>query len=664
MKHIFITLLLLSLVSGGLFAQFKPETSGAYSCFLKKSAMQTLPKLPSLPNTIGPHSFDVLKYTLNLDIYHCYYSPYPHDFTANVIILFKADSAISSIKLNASNQSLIIDSVRLNAASYTHTGDILTVTLNQSLSPGQTSEIRIYYKHKNVTDNAFYVSGGFVFTDCEPEGARHWFPCYDSPSDKALLDLTAKVPATVRLGSNGRLADSTISADTLRYHWISANNVATYLVVMTSKVNFKLDIVYYHKITNPADSVPIRFYYNAGESPYASENLIDSMTTFYARNWCEHPFEKNGFTALNNEFSWGGMENQSLTSLCQGCWETSLIAHEYAHQWYGDMITCATWADIWLNEGFATWSEAFWHESSGGYLAYLQSIQGYANSYLQGNPGWAISVPAWAQVTPPLNTLFDWSVTYCKGAAALHQLRYVIGDSLFFRVLQTYCADTNYKYKSATVANFNQIVNTITGQNYDWFFNQWIFTPNHPVYANSYDFKSLPGNLWQVDFYARQVQTNAPFFMMPIELKVHFTDNTDTLIKVMNSYNLQAFQWTFTRQPQAFYFDPDNEIVLKRSSMVVGTPEITDRSGFVLGQNIPNPVRSNTNISFILPSEADVQIRIVNTMGVTVWQTTTRNYSAGSHSVEADLGVLPSGLYIYTLTAAEQSYSRKLVIEK
>ena len=664
MKQLSFIFILLAVTAGSMFAQNDPLTSGSYNCFLRKSAMQELPLLPSHTNTVGPHSYDVLKYTMHVDIYHCFISPFPHDFTANLKIRFKADTAISSIMLNAINSSLQIDSIKLAAVSFTHTGNILTVNLDRTYNPGEIAEILIYYKHLNVTDNAFYASGGFVFTDCEPEGARHWFPCYDSPSDKALLDLTAKVPLDVKLGSNGRLADSTISADTIYYHWVSANNVATYLMVMTAKVNFKLDIKYYHKITNPADSVPIRFYYNNGENPYVCEDVIDSMTTFYSRKWCEHPFEKNGFATLNSQFAWGGMENQSLTSFCPGCWGVSLMAHEFAHQWWGDMITCDTWADIWLNEGFATWSEAFWWSSSGGYSAYLDDIHSYANSYLSGNPGWAVSVADWAVHTPSVNTLFNWSITYCKGACALHQLRYVLGDSLFFQVLQTYCADTNYKYKSATIGNFSGIVNTVTGQNYDWFFNEWIYTPNHPVYANTYEFKDLGSGNWQVDFNARQVQTNAPFFTMPLELKVHFTDNSDTLIRVMNDSNNQLFSMFFNKQPQTFYFDPDNEIVLKQGSTIVGIPEKDEHNSIVLKQNSPNPVNSKTKIPFVIPSSSEITISISNILGTVVWQTGLLNYASGEHAVEADLSSLPEGIYIYTLKTDDRSYSGKMAVKR
>ncbi len=552
-------------------AQERPVNKGAWFCHLKKTASENAPLLQTDHSQyLAPHTFDVLKYTLNLDLYACHLSPFPKNFTATEILQFRADSALASLTLDAANASLVIDSVGFSGISFLHASDHLTITLDRVYAPGEIAEVKISYRHLNVSDNAFYVSGGMIFTDCEPEGARRWFPCWDKPSDKALLDLTAKVPATARFASNGALADSTLSGDTLTYHWVSAHNIATYLIVMTSRVGYKLDIVYWHKISNPADSVPIRFYYNPGEDPSAMKAVIKPMTDWYSQHFCEHPFEKNGFATLNNQFSWGGMENQTLTSLCPNCWSEWLLAHEYAHQWFGDMITCGTWADIWLNEGFATWSEDFWWERTGGYAAYKTQINGDASSYLGSNPGWAISDPAWAVTTPSTGVLFNYAITYAKGACVLHLLRYTLGDSLFFATLQSYATDTSFRFQAATIADFNDKVNAITGQDYDWFFDEWIYSPNHPVYANRYCIENSSPGAWDVRFLAGQTQSNAPFFKMPVIVKIHFQDNTDSLIRVMNSANHQEFVWTFGKQPVSLAFDPGNEIVLKQATLTAG----------------------------------------------------------------------------------------------
>ncbi len=333
-------------------AQQQIPPSGAYYCSMKKSKGHNLSDKPYNIAAVPPHTFDVIKYTMDVDLYACYSPPYPKNFNGSVIIQFRVDSVLNKIKLNADTTSLTIDSVRLSGVSFTHHNDTLKIQLNRTYVVGEVANVKIYYHHNNVTDNAFYVNTGTVFTDCEPEGARKWFPCWDHPSDKALFELTAKVKSTVKLGSNGKLVDSTFNGDVLTYHWKSDQNVATYLMVMTSKVDFQLNINYWHKLSNPADSIPLRYYFNLGENPAPVSSILPAMTTWYSQNFIEHAFDKNGFATLNPDFAWGGMENQTLTSLCPNCWQESLAAHEFAHQWYGDMITCGTWADIWLNEGF------------------------------------------------------------------------------------------------------------------------------------------------------------------------------------------------------------------------------------------------------------------------------------------------------------------------
>ncbi|MEZ4691931.1 MAG: hypothetical protein R3A12_17955 [Ignavibacteria bacterium] len=128
-------------------------------------------------------------------------SPYTRSFTASNEITLKIDSALNSVSLNAKNTSLVIDSVLKSNMPlvFTHSGDMLNIVLDRIYNPGESVVFKIYYRHNNVTDNGFYAGSGMVFTDCEPEGARNWFPCWDRPSDKATLDLTARVPTNVCL---------------------------------------------------------------------------------------------------------------------------------------------------------------------------------------------------------------------------------------------------------------------------------------------------------------------------------------------------------------------------------------------------------------------------------------------------------------------------------
>ncbi len=570
-KYVLFLYLLASYYS---FSQ-NENLDGADFCSQKKI---NSPNLGSLFNTeeSPKHSFDVLNYKLNLDLYNCFLSPFPKSFSGSVKVTFRVDSALNSITLNAVNTSLVVDSVKIAGISFTHASNILTINLNRTYLSGEVTDVLIYYKHNNVTDNAFYATNGIVFTDCQPEGARKWFPCWDKPSDKATLDLTAKVPATVKLGSNGRLADSIRVADTIYYNWISRDPISTYLMVMTGRVNYNLDIVHWTKLSNPNEKIPIRFYWNSGENTTNLNNIktkILPMTDHFSNLFGEYPFEKNGFATIGtSQFTWGGMENQTLTSLCSNCWNSeTLIAHEHAHQWFGDMISPGTWADLWLNEGFATYGEALWLEYSGGYTSYKNKINSAATQYLGSNPGWPIYNPSWAVTTPPTSTLFNTAITYNKGACVLHMLRYTLGDSLFFHGIKKYATDSVFfMHKSAVTEDFISRFSNYIGQDISWFSNQWIYQPNHPAYQNTYNFTSLGGGEWMVGFRARQTQSNPPFFKMPLEIKITFASGPDTLIRVMNDVNNQSFGFRFNRQPLTLQFDPSNHIVLKSASLSVG----------------------------------------------------------------------------------------------
>lgn len=523
-----------------------------------------------------PHSFDVLNYKLNLNIYGCFIGSYPKSFSASEVITLRADSTINTVTLNAVNTSLQIDSVRQAGSSFTHSGDLLKITLNKTYAPGDTINILIYYLHKNINDGAVYTNTGFFFTDCEPEGARKWFPCWDKPSDKATVDLTAKTPGSVKLGSNGRLADSTKTGDTIYYHWVSRDPIATYLVVISAKVNYNLDIVYWK---NPVtqQNIPFRFYYNAGENPSSIEPTVISMVGRYSDLFCVHPFEKNGFATLNSQFAWGGMENQTLTSLCTNCWQTDLIAHEFAHQWFGDLITCATWANVFLNEGFATYCEALWAEYTSGKSAYTSAISANASEYLNSGHAWPIYNPAWAVSTPNVDTLFDTPVTYDKGACVLHMLRYTLGDTLFFNGLKAYANDTTLRFRSATIDDFKNVMSKVSGQDLTWFFDAWVKLPSHPAYNNSYYINSVGNNTWTLGFVASQTLATTAFHPMPIELKVSFTSGSDTTIRVFNAFNKQQFTFRFNRQPAAVTFDPNTNIVLKTATLstITAGPALT-----------------------------------------------------------------------------------------
>jgi len=609
------------------------------------------------------HSYDVQQYKLQIDLYNNYTAPFPKTFSAKENITFRVDSSLNSIKLNAVNSSLEIDSVGLAGISFIHLNDTLQIQLNQTYLPGATVEVKVCYRHKAVSDQAFYVINGFVFTDFPPEGARKVFPCWDRPSDKATWDLTAKVPVSVRLGSTGFLADSTILGDTLWYHWISNDPASTYLITLTSYTNWNVHVSYWNSIYNPSDSIPIWLYKKPTENITNAVLKIPLITDFYAEKFGDYPFSKIGFATVTN-FPWAGMENQTMVNLqSNGYNDEPLIAHEHSHMWFGDLITCGTWADIWLNESFATYCTQLWLEDQSGYSAYKNKMNSLANYYLSANPGWPIYNPIWAIQTPSSNVLYNLAISYNKGACVHHQLRYILGDSLYFTVMNAYATDTSFMYKCAVTEDFVLLTNFITSADYSWFFDEWVYAPNHPYYDNIWEREDLGGGHFKVMLTVNQIQTNTVFFKMPVEVQIDFNDGTDTIVRIWNDTNQQTFEWIFSKYPEDVTFDPFRNILLKQGSTVVGTNHYP-LSGFILKQNTPNPFRQQTTVSYILKRAQKVRITILDHQGKTISEMVEKVQNPGSYEVVIDGSILPSGVYLCRMEAGGEVGTVKMIVMK
>ena len=607
------------------------------------------------------HSYDVLQYALQVDLYNNYTSPFPKTFFASEIITLVVDSTLNTIKLNAVNTSLEVDSVGLSGTAFTHQNDTLRIQLNQTYSPGSILQVKIWYHHKAVTDQAFYVNNGFVFTDFPPEGARKVFPCWDRPADKATWDLTAKVPISVRLGSTGTLADSTILADTLWYHWISEDPVSTYLITWTSYTNWNINISYWNSIYNPSDSIPIWLYKKPTENITNAVEKIPLMTDFFAERFGEYPFSKIGFATITT-FPWAGMENQTMVNLKpNGYSDEPLIAHEHSHMWFGDLITCGTWVDIWLNEGFATYCAQLWLENQSGYTSYKNKMNSLANYYLSNNPGWPIYNPLWAIQTPSSNALYNLAVSYNKGACVHHQLRYVLGDSLYFAVMNSYATDTGLVYGCAVTDDFIATVNEVTSQDYSWFFDEWIFSPNHPYYDNVWEREDLGNGEFKVTLSVDQIQTNTVFFRMPVEVRIDFNDGSDTLIQVWNEVNPQTFEWIFQKYPEQVIFDPYRNILLKEGTTVAGKEE-KESVSFRLFQNTPNPFRQTTRLAYTLNSRLETRICLLDQSGNELLAVSHGFQEAGEHQINLDLSNYSAGVYFCRMEAGGETALIKMVL--
>jgi aminopeptidase N len=327
------------------------------------------------------------------------------------------------------------------------------------------------------------------------------------------------------------------------------------------------------------------------------------------------------------------------------------------------MITCATWADIFLNEGFATWGEAHWTENQGGYVAYMNEMKGNADYYLSQNPHWAISSPSWAVTTPNVNTLFNYAITYMKGSCVLHMLRYSLGDAVFFPALKAYATDTvDFKFKTATIEDFKSKMESESGQQQDWFFDQWIYKPDHPVYRNVYGISQGNNGKWLVSFSAKQQeQAFLPYFQMPLELKISFNNGTDTIVRFFNSFNNQVFVFEFDKKPLMVTFDPNNEILLKEGTTVVGLDEVSAASPECSLTATPNPFKSRTLLSLKIQSPEFITIELYNSTGIKIKTLSEKYQKAGDFAIEFEGENLKDGIYFVVVKSARYRQAVKII---
>lgn len=605
------------------------------------------------------HTYDVLNYELHVDLSSNFLPPYPSLFYASEKITVAIDSVADHLDLNAKYAKLKIDSVGAPAVGFTHSGDSLQIQLDHSYSPGDTLTFLIWYHHKNVLDESYYAYNGYIYTDCEPEGARNWFPCFDHPYDKATVELFATVPSNAELASNGSLIDTVLNGDEATFHWKSTDPMSTYLVTMVGKTNYVKDVDYWHPTAAPDDSIPLYYYYAAGENIGTIETTLPQMMDYFSGLYGDYPFEKYG-NASSIDFYSEGMENQSMTIICKNCWSEWLIAHELSHQWFGDLISPKSWADIFLNEGFASYNELLWGTHDAPAAVMEDSIVDYTNYYFAHNPGFPIAMEEWAVNTPPFDTLFNGVITYTKAPCVIHTLRNVLGDSVFFSVLKSYTTDsTDFRFKNANIHDLNAFFNSATGMDLNYFFDEWIYQPNHPVYANTYTVSGT-APMWTVEFTIHQTQSDPPFFTMPAEIRIVYDDDDDTTITVFNNMNDQSFSFEVPKHPKLVEFDPDNKIPLKESSIIGAVADHQMHQLPLL--EYPNPANGEIFLNFQLLSAAPVNITLTNITGTTVLVKNDIYGKAGNNLVSLCIENIPSGMYHVSLESGGSIGGTKVVI--
>jgi aminopeptidase N len=466
--------------------------------------------------TPPPPKIDILHYDLMFDLY-------PDDS------FLKGDAVITGILLDKSASEIDLD--------FYDNLKIRELTVNGLETEYSISNNLLRIKYKNYTDT-FKVSvkyegtpkhvglSGFVFGEInksnvvynlsEPDFASSWFPCNDTPSDKALLDICITNDSSKVSVSNGILKDIKIHGARKTYHWGTIYPIATYLVGIYSAdyVTFSDKYISLDK----KDTLPIQYYVFSNNLENARIDFEDhpKFLDFFAKTFGEYPFIKEKYGVAEFLWQYGAMEHQTITGIGSNFvsgkkYFNNVYVHELAHHWWGDAVSPSIWKDIWLNEGFATYSEALYEEHVGGKKALQSFMLGKSINDFKGT------------LYNPKDNLFG-STVYDKGGWVLHMLRYETGDSLFFKILRTYFE--TYKYKNASTDDFKKLCESITGKDFTKFFDQWIYNGVGKIELQyNWSAHEISGE-YKVDISVLQIQKEYDTYIFPLEFKI--TTGTDT----------------------------------------------------------------------------------------------------------------------------------------
>jgi len=615
---------------------------------------------------LTPHEYDVLFYDIYLDWYQVLKNE-NRNYTGYVLIRAEVDTAaaLNQMKLDC---GLAVDSVTQNGTSvpYGLVSNVLTVNLNRTYSKDEIFEVKIFFKRTRTDNLGFYYYAQssqtfehLAYTMTEPSDARYWFPCYDDPSDKAdSARVTIKVPNGFTAGSNGLLQSNTTIGDSSTFIWFERNPITTYLLVVTAS-KYSSFSQFVNSIYPPNELIEIQHYFWKSDSTqafYVARNLPTMMQCFETY-YGKYPFAKYGH-AYVRPFSFGGMEHQTLSTINRS-WITndsqSGIAHELAHMWWGDLVTCETWKDIWLNEGFATFSEDLYREFTQGKEVYLSSMTAKANYYFSNNPGYAIYNPAY---------IFNASISYYKGALVLNMMRFVLGDSLFFKSLMDF--KLNHLYSTATTNDFKNSVSATIGSDFSYFINQWVHQPNHPQYVYNWNVMDNGAGSYTLNIFLKQKQTHYPLYKMPFEIKIQFA-NGDTTVRVINDVIDQSFSFVLSKQPTNVVMDPNNYILKQiNRDLTLDTGSSSLINGFYLYQNYPNPFNGNSNIKFQIPRLSHVTLKVHDILGKEIATLVDEVLEPGIHnsSFRIPNSAFTSGVFFYQLRTGSYVETKKMVLMK
>ncbi len=549
--------------------------------------------------------------------------------------------------------SLTIDSISYHNSNlvYTQSGNYgLSIQLPNSLPIDVLDSISITY-HGTPPSNGFgsftrttHSGAPILWTLSEPFGSQDWWPCKNGLTDKIdSIDVYIKTPSRYKAASNGLLVNqSNVDTNTI-YHWKHRYEIVPYLVAIavTNYAAYNDTVHLSNGITMPM----VNYVYpeSLNNAKIGTKDLV-KVLEFFDSLFVNYGFanEKYGHA----QFSWGGgMEHQTMSFVTDFSW--GLLAHELGHQWFGDLVTCASWEDIWLNEGWATYLEGLSRQrfkSKGDWTSWKTSNRSTATSSTSGS----VKVDD----TTSVNRIFSSQLSYSKGAYLLHMLRWKLGDQSFFQATRNYLNENKYSF--AKTPNFKAHLETESSLDLSEFFRDWYEGQGYPSYKIIWQ-QTADSTLY---FKVSQTTSNASvsFYEMPIPIQIK-ANGVDTIVRFEHTTNNQIFSIKPNFVVTSIAFDPDLWILSKNNSVQNGTVITGIKNNLITDKvNLfPNPV--NTILTIDLSDRIlreNLNFNIYNTLGAII-----KTGLISNSNTKIDVADLSTGTYfIELLNETERSTGR------
>ncbi|WP_026451238.1 M1 family aminopeptidase [Aequorivita capsosiphonis] len=556
-------------------------------------------------------NYDIKYARLELDV-----DPTQAFISGKVTSHFEAKENMNSVTFELVNNMTVSEVLqRGNSLSFTQNNDDeVVITLPQMQNQGVLDSLSISYSGNPISSGfgSFEIDTHngrpVMWTLSEPFGAKAWWPCKQDLTDKTdLIDVYITSPRFNQFNeeyiavSNGLELSQTINGTNKTTHYRHGHPIPAYLVAI-AVTNYS---VYSHTVANNGNPFDIVNYIYPEDLSYAQTRtpVTVDIINLFADKFEPYPYanEKYGHA----QFGWGGgMEHTTVSFM--GSLGRGLIAHELGHQWFGDKVTCGSWRDVWLNEGFATYMDGMVVENLDGesdFRSWKENQIYYTTQYPDGS----VYIPA--QDSTSVSRIFSSRLSYDKASMVIHMLRKKLGDTVFFQGLKDYLNDPLLSYGYAKTPDLIRNMEAASGEDLTEFFNDWIYGEGYPSFTIEWN----PGNTGQINVEISQTQSHSSvsYFEVPVPLRFNGTQGETLDLVFDNTSNNQTFEADVPFTVQSVQFDPEYDIISKNNQVVLGTNDLFFDQQLIL---YPSPTSGLINLQKPKALQVD-SIRIFNALG-------------------------------------------------